>query len=433
MKELSYDKKLPVYEDYDVIVCGGGPAGCAAAIAAARLGAKTLLLESSGALGGMATGGLVTSFAPFTDGNSILYRGIAEEILYAMKENMPHVPKEKVDWLELDPEKLKIIYETKVTEAGAAILFYTTVYDVVMKDARTLDAVIVGNKGGLSAYRAKYYIDTTGDADVCVRAGAEYTKGDVDGTLQNATLCFMLANVNAREFLKNTWMDGETQLAGVIRRDEAFPMIQDTHLCNDYIGGGVVGFNAMHIPVDGTDPASLSEGMMRGRKMAFQMRDALAKHYSSAFSDAVVAQTAPLMGIRESRSIKGEYTLTLEDYLSKRVFEDEICRNSYFIDFHSSCVGIDDEKWTPYGKGDSHGIPFRCLIPKDLDNVLVAGRAISCERTVSASTRVMPPCLATGQAAGSAAALAIRSGGAFRDLDVSVLRGVLAENGAYFL
>ena len=105
MKELSYDKKLPVYEGYDVIVCGGGPAGCAAAIAAARLGAKTLLLESSGALGGMATGGLVTSFAPFTDGNSILYRGIAEEILYAMKEQMPHVSREKVDWLELDPEK----------------------------------------------------------------------------------------------------------------------------------------------------------------------------------------------------------------------------------------------------------------------------------------------------------------------------------------
>ena len=167
--------------------------------------------------------------------------------------------------------------------------------------------------------------------------------------------------------------------------------------------------------------------------MAVQFRDALAEYSPKAFGNAWLAQTAPLLGIRETRRIVGDYVLTREDYLARASFDDEICRNNYYLDVH---VAPGNPKKSVqscrYGKGESHGIPYRCLLPKTLRNVLVAGRCISTERDVQGSTRVMPVCLAMGEAAGTAAALAAsRSGDVRADVDTALLRQTLRENGAY--
>ena len=158
-------KEIPLYGGYDVLVCGGGPAGCAAAIAAARKGAKTLLIEANYALGGMSTLGMVPTWCPFSDKEKIIYRGIAEEIFLAGKKATPHVPASQLDWVPIDPEALKVIYDELLLEAGAKVLFGTFLCGALQENG-TITAVLAANKNGLCAYQAKVYIDCTGDADL---------------------------------------------------------------------------------------------------------------------------------------------------------------------------------------------------------------------------------------------------------------------------
>lgn len=434
MKNMDYKKKIKVNDDYEVIVAGGGPAGCAAATAAASSGAKTLLIEATGCLGGMGTSGLVPTWCPFSDGENVIYKGIAEEVLMKSKQYVPHVPKNMVDWVAIDPEQLKIIYDDLVTEAGADVIFNTFISDVVMGNNGVVDYVIVSNKSGISAYKAKTIIDCTGDADIAVWAGASYVKGDEkDGVLQPGTLCFLMSNVDEYAFRNGPWLNGANPQSPVhdMIRSENYPTIGDSHMCCTLIGPGVVGFNAMHVYVDGTDPITVSRGLVAGRKLSQEVRRGLSQFHPKAFANAFVSTTAPLLGIRETRIIEGEYTLTLEDYAKRRSFDDEICRNAYFIDVHS---GISDEEYIKsihYKKGESHGISYKCLVPKNVSNVIVAGRSVSCERMVQGSVRVMPVCLAMGEAAGYAAVIAIEDNVSFKEVDTGRLRKMLLDNGAY--
>ena len=194
-REIAYN------DEYDVIVCGGGPAGCASAIAAARSGAKTLILESQYCLGGMSTMGLVPAWCPFSDKEKIIYRGIAEEIFNLAKENVGHIKKSKLDWVEIEPESLKRIYDELVSEAGADVLFGSFVSDVDTDGDGKVSAVIVSGKSGLTAYSAKVYIDCTGDGDVAALSGAEFDIGDGNGNLQAATHCFELGGVDSHTYL----------------------------------------------------------------------------------------------------------------------------------------------------------------------------------------------------------------------------------------
>ncbi len=439
-------RSLPLDDSWDVIVLGGGPSGCTAAAAAARQGARTLLVEGMGALGGMGTSALVPAWCPFSDRKQLVYRGLAERVLNESKKSTPHVPKDQLDWVPINPEALKQIYDNLVLEHGATILFHTTLAAVEMRADGEVDALIVANKSGLSALRAKVYVDCTGDADLCDRAGAETIKGDGEGgSLMPATHCFVLANVDDYAYRHGESLYGGNPRSPLyaMRASGRYPLIPDTHLCSNIIGPGCVGFNAGHVfDFDNTDPWSISRGLTRGRKLAQAFRDGLAEFAPAAFGNAFLVMTGSMMGVRESRRVIGDYVLTFDDYMDRRSFDDEICRNSYFIDIHQDQkksaksyeerIASQKKNSYRYEPGESHGIPYRCLTPKTLRNVLVAGRCISTERIVQGSVRVMPVCLVMGEAAGLAAALA--SSAPMPDVhavDTAHLRTLLRDHGAY--
>ena len=449
-KSLRLKKTEILLDDqWDVIVIGGGPSGCAAAIAAAREGARTLLIEGMGCLGGMGTSGMVPAWTPFSDGEKMVYRGIAEKVFTESRKGVPHEPKDKLDWVAINPEWLKVVYDRMVTSSNAKVLFFSHLASVQMKNDKEVDALIISNKSGLTAYRAKVYIDCTGDGDLAAWAGASFTKGNAKGIAMPSTHCFEIVNLNVNP----TNIDSFNSLYGGNKKSPIweivasgkYPAIKDAHLCINYIGPNAVGLNAGHLfEVDSTNPQSLSDSMIHGRELADQFMAGLKEFRPSIFADSFLINTGQLMGIRESRIIEGDYKLTLKDWIARATFPDEIGRNNYFIDIHNSKEEIDKvvkEKSfenlgrpEPYKKGESHGIPYRCLTPKGLKNVLVAGRCISTEQIVQGSVRVQAACLVTGEAAGMAAVHAIKS---HRNdvhlVDIDFLRKRLKEEGQYFL
>jgi len=446
MKTYAFPQRsIPLHDEWDVIVVGGGPSGCTAATSAAREGAKTLLIEVTQALGGSGTSSLVPAWCPFSDHEKIIYRGLAEKVLQKSKEGCAHIAPDRIDWVPIDPEKLKRIYDEMVISSGASVLFQTFLSSVEKKADGGVDSIIVSNKKGLSAYKAKVYVDCTGDGDLSAWAGAEFHKGDENGELQHATHCFILSNVNeaAHAKMPSLHPGNKESLIFDILKSGKYPAIPDYHICENIIGPGTVGFNAGHVhKVDNTDPTSVSRAVIEGRKMAAAYREALADYVPEVFGNAFLVSTGATIGIRETRRIIGDYLLTLDDYMHRRTFPDDICRNAYYIDVHMTLKEevensynshMNTEKRTlRYKPGESHGIPYRCLTPKGLRNVLVAGRCISAERSVQGSTRVMPVCLAMGEAAGMAAAHALQYHDSnVHKVDTNRLRKRLREEGAY--
>ena len=432
-------------EEYQVIVVGGGPAGCAAAIASGREGKKTLLIEGTSALGGMSTMGLVPFWCPFSDGKQLVYQGIAEKIFKRSTEWIANNPKEKLNWVSIYPEALKRIFDEEVTGAGVQILFQTQVCSVLEENGR-IQGLVVANKAGLTLYQAEVYIDATGDGDVAAGAGAGYEKGRNGGQLQAATHCFIMANVDTYGYehvlgsrMKNgdsIKAEGEKErICELLKRDETLDLITDGHFCNAMFAPGAVGFNAGHIEnVDGTDPKEVSEALIKGRVIAHQFEKGLKKHAPEAFGNAWLSLTGPLLGIRESRRILCDYNLTVEDYLERKSFDDEIGRSRYYIDVHFTNEELEKGtafSYEKYGYGESHGIPYRSLLPKGIENLLVAGRCIGSDNIVNGAIRVMPTCMVTGEAAGTAAAMSVECKGNPRKIDVEKLQSKLEAHGAY--
>ena len=424
-------RKVKVSDGWDVIVIGGGPSGCTAAIAAAREGSRVLLIEAMGALGGLGTLGMVPAWCPFSDGEKIIYRGLAEKIFTAAREGVPHEG-QRLDWVSINPEHLIRVYDKMVSESGAKVLFFSQVADVEMSANGTVDALIVANKNGLTAYKAKVYIDCTGDGDVAAWAGADYMKGDSDGKLQKSTLCYSVANVDSYAYQNgpnlHSGHNPNSPSAQAFKTGK-YPLL-DTHCCSNFIGPNVVQFNANHIEIaDTTDPQALSDAMILGREIAEQHLAMLKEYRPETFGNAFIVKTAIIPGIRDSRRIVGDYTFTADDWYARRTFDDEIGRNCYFIDVHKS-----GHPEIHYGRGESHGIPYRCLTPAKLTNVLTAGRCISTDEEAYGSLRVMPPCLVTGEAAGIAAHMAAQHGRPdVHGVDTDDLRNRLRGYGQYFM
>lgn len=437
---MKFCKDILKNEQYDIIVAGAGPAGIAAAAAAGREGKKVLLIEASGQLGGMATTGLVPAWTPYSDGVRIIYGGLSERIFKETKAKMPHIDKDRVDWVAIDYEALKENYANLLKETGVEVLYHTTVCDVVMKDERNIDSVVVANKSGICAYSAPVFIDCTGDADIYAFADGEFEVGE-NGDLQPGTMCFILTNID-EEILNSLPYIHSGNADSIIHTivKEGKYNVPDTHFCHSKIGPKTYGFNAGHVwDADPTNPEELSKRITEGRELVHQLVLAL-KEYHPAFKDAFLVQTAPTLGIRETRRIVGDYTFTKEDYFERKSFDDEISRNNYWIDIHKSArENIEwgerpnaDDRYERYKDGESHGLPYRCLCPKHLDNLLVAGRCISTDRTTQGSLRVMPSCLCEGEAAGVAAAVMLESAGAnIHTVDVHKVQTILKQNGAY--
>jgi hypothetical protein len=452
---------IPTSHHADVIVCGGGPSGIAAAIAAARNGAKVLLIERYGFLGGSATAMQVPAFAPFSDRQKAVVRGIGWEIMTRMQAllgkplpdpNTYSVPQDnaRMDWVPIDIERLKRLYDDMCEEAGVTVLFHTTIPDVVLKRShrhvadprRAIKSILLANKDGLSLAEASIFIDTTGDADLVARMGGPFEQGDENGRTQGMTLCFTIAGGNREQYLAYVYKTGDGFLAHLIaeaRKNGDYTLADASLVGMSFKNDTVAGCNMGHLyGFDSTNPASLSNAEREGRRVVAQLIPFIQK-YIPGQENAYLVSSGPQIGIRESRRIIGEYKLTQEDYLACRSFPDDIARNAYFIDVHAVTTEDAARAKEPGGKnpfilqpGQSHGIPYRSLIPISAHNVLVAGRSLSADRAVQGAVRVMPLGFAMGEAAGTAAAIAaLEHRGEVRKVDITTLQKRLREQGAW--
>ncbi len=440
-------EKMKKTRTYDVVIAGGGPAGTAAAIAAARNGARTLLVERDGYLGGMATGASIPAFCTYTDGVRTIVAGIGLEILEKLKENSWRSPFydrkpdriEGLDWLPIDSEALKLVLDDMVTGSGSHLLLHTSLIECSCENSR-IKSIAVHNKSGLQTVKAHCFIDCTGDGDLAAMAGCETEYGDEDGQVQGGTLCFKIANFDTERFLAYAAETGENgnllKAAERAKADGKFPEGEIKVAGIALPAPGMASLNFGHVyhwnPIDGD---SMTHGEVEARRQIPVLMDFI-RTYVPGAEHAVLALSGPNIGVRESRRICGEYRLTAKDYERRADFPDSIAYYSYPVDIHPSRpdrVGTLEQNYrnTKYKPGESYGIPYRCMIPKGIHNLLTAGRSVSCDRAMQGSLRVMPACFAMGQAAGTAAAMAAEQGISFGDVDIQNLRRRLRQQGAY--
>lgn len=427
---ITYQKQLPVKYQTEVCVVGGGPAGVAAAVTAARHGARVFLLESQGFFGGEATAALVPAFMPFTNGVDFLAGGIGREVYDACAEDPEALTGRNVG---IKPEPLKRLYDDMVTAAGVDFLFFATVVDVVAREGR-VEAVVVAAKSGLYAVSAEVFIDATGDGDLCALAGAPFALGDERGVTMPSTLCSLWVDID--------WRSPKKPQASALERafaDGVFP-VEDRHLpgifkTGETTGGGNIG----HVfEVDGTKEEDLTRGMLEGRRQLPRYARYYRDYLGGAFADAMPVITGSTLGVRESRRILGDYVMTAGDFESRASFEDEIGRFSYPIDIHIAAPTKEayeafhkEHTTMRYKDGESYGIPYRALLPRTLENAYVVGRCLSADKKMQSSIRVMPGCFITGQAAGAAAAFCAADKIAPRQVDIGALQDRLLAMGGF--
>lgn len=406
---------------FDVIVCGGGTAGAVAAIKSGRLGAKTLVIEQMSALGGTQSMGWVTPMMPNYLGDDQLSGGVnldiqAEQGRLSPETDFPHAEA----WY--NPVSLSLILDRLADEAGVTRLYCASLCkaEVINNRIRTVSA---WTKKGLMKFVAKVFIDATGDADLAVLAGAPTESGDAGGKNQPMTLRFTVGNVDTArvaaffgknadpilpDFLHVGFAEAkESPIRGIINQAETEEVLQSNdlgyfQLFSMHGRPRELAFNCPRLSgFEPLDPFSVSKALTAGRKKLFRIHD-FCKRYLPGFEESYVAVIAPLIGVRESRRIIGRYVLTEEDHQSCRKFDDAIARNRYPIDIHLAKGGVELKKLPP---DDYHEIPYRCLLPKGVDNLLVAGRCLSATFAAQSSVRIQPVCRAMGEAAGAAAAL----------------------------
>ncbi|MBW8349821.1 FAD-dependent oxidoreductase [Bacillus sp. IITD106] len=438
--------------EYDVVVVGGGPAGINAGIASGRAGAKTLLVERYGFLGGMSTVALVYPWMTFhTNSGNHVIKGIAQEIverLMAVGGSPGHL-RDTVGFTysvtPYHPEKYKLVALDMLEEAGTDVLVHSFV-DQVKVDGNKITTINLTTKSGPIRVHAKQFVDTSGDADVAYLSGAPCLQGrDSDKQTQPMTMKFRMRGVNLQRvkeemkanpsnFYRKTPIDelDELPLTGVQGfykewNESGIPINRDQVLFFAGPEDDEVLVNCTRVQgLDGTNVFDLSKGEKEGRKQMLMIAEFLQSKIPG-FEKASISAAGSQIGIRETRRIDGEYALTLDDAVHGKKYEDTIALSGYPIDIHDPTgkgVQANDIK----GDG-SYGIPYRCLVPKVIDNLLMGGRCISTTHEALATTRLTPSCMATGQAAGTAAALSIQDNVAPRNLNVTKLQKYLEENG----
>lgn len=427
---MIYSKEINVRYDVDVLVLGGGPAGIAAAVTSAKCGANTLIVEKTGSFGGMSTIGMVPEIMNFDDGENFLSGGFGRTVHDMLYSKCKY----EREWMMVNPEKLKRVYDDEIINAGVKFLFYTHAIDAIVKENRVTHAILSSPSGNF-AISAKIFIDCTGSATFADMAGCETRHGDENGYTMPATLCSLWGNadfdradlgmqmVHLEEAIKEGLLSNDDKLLPGMK--PTFPECQ--------VAGGNIGHA---FEVDDTDVESLSSAMVKSRRILFEYEKYYRK-YVEGFESVKLLRSADFLGIRESRRCICDFTLTFEHFTGKKAFYDEIGRYSYPIDIHPMKEGnealseFNRNLSFSHGRGESYSIPYRSLVLRDSDNLLTAGRTVGADRAMTASVRVIPGAYITGQAAGAAAAIAIKDGVSSHEVDYKKLQKALKNLGAY--
>ena len=430
-------RELEVRGEYDVLVVGGGAAGVSAAIAAGRSGARTLLIERYGFLGGMSTAGLVGSFCGFfTTGpeKKIIVGGIGENLLdrlrkrEALTEKMIAPIDPRIASLRFNPEVLKCVEEEAAIEHGVDLLFHTLVTGV-FRDAgeNRVSGVIVENKSGRSALTGRVIVDTTGDGDVAWMAGASFEIGDGKGTSQALTTMFRLMGVDMEKLRALKFQALREKLLEA--RQKGFQFNRVDAIIGPTTPKGLVTANMTGIPhLNALEAEELTKAEIEGRRQVFEYLRFL-RQSVPGFEQAEVASVAAQVGIRETRRIHGEYMLQEDEVLKGTKFSDGIALGAWPVEFHDPDTGKIEWRFIDQ-PDDYYSIPLRCLIVRGVDNLLVAGRCASTTHIAQASSRVTAQALAMGEAAGILASQAASSHIPVRKIPYTTVQSALRKHGA---
>lgn len=476
MCEIEYNKKIDITYENDVTVIGGGIAGTAAAIAAARAGSSVLLIEQSGCLGGLATNGHVSPFDATKDRNGKSFGGIAQEILDGMDKAQEHYGVANSSMKRVGPHLFKWVLLKLAVDSGVKILFHANFLDVI-KENNSIANIIISTKSGVQAVKSKIFIDATGDADIVARCGEEFIIGseknvgeileatgfnhmhfEKDGSVddyaanndssavQPVSIMFTMGNVdfskNPMQYNNKLLKFGDLNItkdefeklpyAGTVGFEDngdLIPLPQGRILLSPTGRPGELLVNMSRIVgVNAADASELTEAEIKAQFQVMYIVDFL-KRFVPGFEKSYLVESGNTLGVRETRRLIGKYVLSGADAINCVHFDDDVACGSYMIDIHD-----------PYGKhkaiggnilGSCYGIPYRSLVPKTITNLLVCGRCISVDHVAHASTRIQGTCCMTGQAAGTAAAIAVIDNSPVGGINVKKLIARLESNNVY--
>jgi hypothetical protein len=435
-------RSTPVLGEFDVVVLGGGPAGIAAAVAAGRAGRSTLLIERYGFLGGMGTAAGVTNFcglhANVHGQVRQVVHGVADDLLARIARlgglNEPHgIFGGKIHAQAYDTATYKIAADDLLVSSGVQLLFHAQAAGVVMRSEREIDAVLVETKSGRVAVVGSVYIDGSGDGDLAAWAGAPFEKGDANGGLLYPSTMFRLNGVDPKRALEVMLqipdMMEEVEAEGAFRFARKGAIVRPQKHPEEWRANVTQLQNPDGSAVDGTDVRQLTFGEIEGRKQVAEYFEFLRSRVPG-FERAYIVDTAPQLGIRETRRVLGGHVLSADDVLNCVDFTDSIGVNGWPLEMHVA----GDVRWVwpdiPTARGFNH-LPYRMIVPRGVDNLFTAGRCASMTHEGHSAARVTGACFVMGQAAGTAADLALKAGVSARDVDVPELQRRLEADGAY--
>ncbi|MEJ8840349.1 FAD-dependent oxidoreductase [Ramlibacter sp. AN1133] len=433
-------RATPVWGEYDVVVLGGGPAGMAAAVSAARGGRKTLLVERYGFLGGMGTAAGVTNFcglhANVHGEIRQVVHGVADDLLQRIERlgglNQPHALFGKTVAQAYDTAAYKIAADDLLLSAGVEILFHALAAGVVMDGERRVQALLVETKSGRHAILGRAFIDASGDGDLAAWAGVPYEKGDGQGNMLYPSTMFRINGVNperagkAWEVIPRLMLQAEAE--GRYTFPRKTPIVRPQKSGIEWRVNLTQLANRAGNAMDGTDARDLSEAEILGRRQIAAVAGFLRE--VPGFESCYIVDIAPQVGIRETRRVRGLYQLTEADVLECASFADTIGVNGWPLELHLK--GDVEFRWPkiPESRGFNH-LPYRMTVPQGLDNVWIAGRCASMSHEAQSAARVTGACFVMGQAVGTAADLALQSGIAASAVDIAALQSRLEDNGAW--